>query len=274
MSARRRLDGKVAIVTGGAGGIGAATCTLFCEEGAKVVVADLAGEAAEQLAAELRRAGHEARAYRLDLDDPQSVRAMADFAVAEFGALHILDNNAAAAHLAASVDGPVESLDPDVWDETMRVNLRGPMLAIKAAIPHLRAAGGGAIINILSNSYAGGDMAPTAYASSKGGLAVLTKYVATQHGQEGIRCNAISPGLIPIAAKSTPAREAYRQRMRDHELTPRSGKPEDIAHAAAFLASDDAGFINGQVLHVDGGVSAHLSPFVDGVRLRRGAALI
>jgi NAD(P)-dependent dehydrogenase (short-subunit alcohol dehydrogenase family) len=273
MTRRGRLEGKVAIVTGGAGGIGAATCTLFCAEGAKVVIADLAGEAAESLASELRRAGGEARAFRLDLDDPQSVQDMVAFAVDQFGALHILDNNAAAAHLAANVDGPLETMDPEVWDETMRVNLRGPMLAMKAAIPHLRAAGGGAIVNILSNSYAGGDMGPTAYAASKGGLAVLTKYVATQHGQEGVRCNAISPGLIPIAAKATPAREAYRQRMRDHELTPRSGLPEDVAHAACFLASDEAGFINGQVLHVDGGVSAHLSPFVDGVRLKRSAQL-
>lgn len=273
MTRRGRLEGKVAIVTGGAGGIGAATCALFCQEGAKVVIADLAGEAAESLASDLRNAGGEARAFRLDLGDPQSIQDMVAFAVDQFGALHILDNNAAAAHLAANVDGPLETMDPDVWDETMRVNLRGPMLAIKAAIPHLRAAGGGAIVNILSNSYAGGDMGPTAYASSKGGLAVLTKYVATQHGQEGVRCNAISPGLIPIAAKATPAREAYRQRMRDHELTPRSGRPEDIAHAACFLASDDAGFINGQVLHVDGGVSAHLSPFVDGVRLKRGVQL-
>src|SRR5207245_1122243 len=109
----------------------------------------------------------------------------------------------------------------------------------------------------------------TAYASSKGGLLVLTRYLAAQHGPEGIRCNAVSPGLIHIPEKSTPQREAFRDLMRDHELTPRPGEPIDIAHAVAFLASDEAAFINGQVLHVDGGATAHSPQFADGVRARR-----
>jgi len=136
----------------------------------------------------------------------------------------------------------------------------------------MRRAGGGAIVNVLSNSAFGGDMAPTAYATSKGGLLVLTRYLAAQHGQEGIRCNAVSPGLIHIAEKSTPQREAFRQLMRDHEITARQGEPRDIAHAVAFLASDDAAFINGQVLHVDGGALAHSPYFADTQRARKAAA--
>ena len=267
----RRLEGKVAIVTGGAGGIGAATAAVFCQEGAKVLVADIRGDAAEAQADALRGRGFEARAFALDLADPRSISEMVEAAVAAFGALHVLDNNAAATGLAPNSDGGVETMDPDVWDATLQINLRGPMLAAKAALPHLRRAGGGAIVNILSNAAFGGDLGPTAYASSKGGLWVLTRYLAAQHGPEGIRCNAISPGLIHIEAKSTPQRAAFRDLMRDHELTPRPGLPVDIAHAAAFLASDEAGFINGQVLHVDGGATAHSPQYADARRARRDA---
>ena len=267
---RGRLEGKAAIVTGAAGGIGAATAEVFCREGAKVLIADIRLDAAEARARSLRDAGFQAHAFALDLGDPKSIAQMVEAAVDAVGARPLLDNNTAATALAGS-DGGVEAMDPEVWDDTMRVNLRGPMLAAQAAIPHMRRAGGGAIVNILSNSAFGGEVAPTAYASSKGGLLVLTRYLATQHGPEGIRCNAISPGLIHIAEKSTPQREAFRKLMRDHELTPRSGEPIDIAYAAAFLASDEAAFINGQVLHVDGGATAHLPQFADGRRARRAA---
>jgi NAD(P)-dependent dehydrogenase (short-subunit alcohol dehydrogenase family) len=114
----------------------------------------------------------------------------------------------------------------------------------------------------------GGGAGPTAYGVSKGGLAVLTMYLAAQHGHEGIRCNGVSPGLIHIEEKSTPQRAAFRDLMRDHELSTRPGEPDDIARAAAFLASDEAAFINGQVLHVDGGTTATLSHFADLKRMR------
>ena len=266
-----RLEGKAAIVTGAAGGIGAATAALFCREGARVLAADVRLDAAEAQAKALRDEGYEAVAFRLDLGEPTSIRDMVEAAADVFGRLDILDNNAAATNLAQR-DGGAETMDPDLWDETMQVNLRGPMLAAQAAIPHMRRAGGGAIVNVLSNSAFGGDMAPTAYATSKGGLLVLTRYLAAQHGQEGIRCNAVSPGLIHIAEKSTPQREAFRQLMRDHEITARQGEPRDIAHAVAFLASDDAAFINGQVLHVDGGALAHSPYFADTQRARKAAA--
>ncbi len=266
-----RLEGKAAIITGSGGGIGAATAELFCREGARVLIADIRLDAAEAKASALREQGLEAVAFRLDLGDPVSIRDMVEAAVEAFGGLHILDNNAAATNLAPQGDGGVEAMDPVLWDETMRVNLRGPMLAAQAAIPHMRRAGGGAVVNILSNSAFAGDFAPTAYASSKGALVTLTRYLAAQHGQEGIRCNAVSPGLIHIEEKSTPQREAFRDLMRDHELASRHGAPIDIAHAVAFLASDEAGFINGQVLHVDGGATAHSPQFADGLRARRAA---
>lgn len=266
-----RLEGKAAIVTGAGGGIGAATAALFCQEGARVLIADIRMDAAEAGAGALCDQGFEAVAFHLDLGDEASIRGMVEAAVEAFGRLDILDNNAAATGLAPTGDGGVETMDPALWDETLRINLRGPMLAAQAAIPHMRRAGGGAIVNILSNSAFGGDAAPTAYATSKGALVTLTRYLAAQHGQEGIRCNAVSPGLIHIAEKSTPQREAFRDLMRDHELAARSGTPIDIAHAVAFLASDDAAFINGQVLHVDGGASAHSPQFADGVRARRAA---
>jgi NAD(P)-dependent dehydrogenase (short-subunit alcohol dehydrogenase family) len=261
-----RLEGKVAIVTGAAGGIGAATAAVFCAEGAKVLLADVRADLAEAKAEALRAQGHEAVGCALDLAVPDSIRAMVEAAVDAFGRLDILDNNAAFADPAK--DGGVEAMDPDLWDRTMAVNLRGPMLAAQAAIPHMRRAGGGAIINICSNSMRGGGAGPTAYAVSKGGLEVLTMYIAAQHGHEGIRCNGVSPGLIHIAEKATPQREAFRDLMREHELSTRPGVPDDIARAAAFLASDEAAFINGQVLHVDGGTTSILSHFADLKRMR------
>ena len=261
-----RLEDKAAIVTGAAGGIGSVTAAIFCREGARVLLADVRADLAEARAAELCAEGHEAVGCAVDLADPASVRAMVEAAVDAFGRLDILDNNAAFAK--PGEDAGVEGMDLDLWDLTMAVNVRGPMVAAQAAIPHMRRGGGGAIVNICSNSMRGGGAGPTAYAVSKGGLAVLTLYLAAQHGQEGIRCNGISPGLIHIVEKSTPQREAFRDLMRDHELSTRPGIPEDIARAAVFLASDEAAFINGQILHVDGGATSTLSHFADLARMR------
>jgi NAD(P)-dependent dehydrogenase (short-subunit alcohol dehydrogenase family) len=262
-----RLQGKAAIVTGAGGGIGSATAELFCREGARVLLADIRADIAETKAAALRAEGLDAVACALDLADPASIKAMVEAAVDAFGRLDILDNNAALA-LPGGGDGAVEPMSVEIWDQVMAVNLRGPMLAAQAAIPHMRRGGGGAIVNICSNSMVGGGDGPTAYAVSKGGLATLTLYLAAQHGQEGIRCNGISPGLIHIAEKSTPQREAFRDLMREHELSTRPGEPGDIARAAVFLASDDSAFVNGQILHVDGGATSHLSHFADLARMK------
>jgi NAD(P)-dependent dehydrogenase (short-subunit alcohol dehydrogenase family) len=188
-------------------------------------------------------------------------------AVGIYGGLDILHNNAAATHLAARLDLPVADADPDVWDRTMRINLRGTMAAIQAAIPHLVARGGGCVINTSSGAGLSGDLSHPAYGASKAAIINLTQYVATQHGKQGVRCNAISPGFIVTPASAGSEYGPIQETMLRHHLTPRLGRPEDIASAVVFLASDEAAFITGQTLCVDGGLLAH-QPYVADLRAR------
>ena len=254
-----RLDGKIAIITGAASGIGRVTAERVAAEGARTVVADLNEAGAHEVVAKIAAAGGAATAVPVDLGDTDSVRAMVGAAVAAYGGLDILHNNAAATALAATVDLPVSEADPAVWDETMRVNLRGTMLAIQVAVPHLIARGGGSVINTASGAGLAGDLRPPAYGASKAALISLTRYVAAEFGRQGVRCNAISPGFIVIPEK--PGREAVHATMLRHQLTPRLGRPEDIAALVVFLASDESAFITGQNICVDGGALAH-QPFL------------
>ncbi len=254
-----RLDGKIAIVTGAASGIGKATAQRVAAEGARIVVADLNADGAKQVAETISAAGGEATAVQADLADNDSVRAMVESAVTAYGGLDILHNNAAATHLAATRDLPVSAADPAVWDEMMRVNLRGALVAIQAAVPHMIARGGGSVINTASGSGLTGDLRNPAYGASKAALISLTRYAATEFGKQGIRCNAISPGYIVIGGK--PGRDALNATMLRHALTPRLGRPEDVAALVVFLASDESAFITGQNICVDGGSLAH-QPFV------------
>ena len=253
-----RLRDKVAIVTGAASGIGAATAARLAAEGAATVVADINLAGAQQLVERITADGHAAAAAQVDLGEERSIEALIDFAVERFGGLDILDNNAANTVLSSTRDVGVEHTDTEVWDAIMRINLRGTMLACKAAIPKMRARGGGSIINMSSGSGLTGALAPTAYGVSKAGIVSLTQYVATQHGKEGIRCNAIAPGLIVTpSTASTYAAGPFGEMMLRHHLTPRLGKPEDIASMVVFLASDESQFVTGQVISVDGGLLAH-----------------
>jgi NAD(P)-dependent dehydrogenase (short-subunit alcohol dehydrogenase family) len=260
-----RLNEKVAVVTGAASGIGAVTAERLAAEGAHTVVADLDLDGAKAVAELIRTAGGSAVAVAVDLGDIESVRAMVESAVGTFGGVDILHNNAAATQLAAKRDLPVAEADPAVWDETLRINLRGTMLAIQAAVPHLVARGGGSIINTSSGAGLAGDLSHPAYGASKAALINLTQYVATQHGKQGVRCNAIAPGFIVTAASAGSAHGAIQETMLRHHLTPRLGRPEDIASAVVFLASDEAAFITGQTLCVDGGLLAH-QPYVADMR--------
>ena len=174
---------------------------------------------------------------------------------AGYGGLDILHNNAAATRLAATEDRPVSAADPAVWDMTMRVNLRGALVAIQAAVPHMIARGGGSVINTASGSALAGDLHNPAYGASKAALITLTTYVAAEFGKQGIRCNAISPGFILIPEK--PGRDAVAATMLRHTLMPRVGVPDDIAALVVFLASDESAFITGQNISVDGGMRAH-----------------
>lgn len=259
MTGGGRLDGKIAIITGAASGIGKATARRVAAEGARTVVADLNGAGAKEVADAITAAGGEAIPVEVDLGDNDSVRTMVEAAVAAYGGLDILHNNAAATRLAATEDRPVSAADPAVWDMTMRVNLRGTLVAIQAAVPHMIARGGGSVINTASGSALAGDLGHPAYGASKSALITLTMYVATEFGKQGVRCNAISPGFILIPEK--PGRDAVTATMLRHTLTPRVGVPDDIAALVVFLASDESAFITGQNISVDGGLRAH-QPYV------------
>jgi NAD(P)-dependent dehydrogenase (short-subunit alcohol dehydrogenase family) len=267
-----RLKDKVAIVTGAASGIGAAAAAALAAEGACVVFADINLDGASERAVRTAAEGARTAAVVVDLGDPASIEAMIQFTVERFGGLDILDNNAADTRLSATRDVGVEHTEIEVWDSLMRTNLRGTMLACKYAIPRMRARGGGSIINMSSGSGLTGALAPTAYGVSKAGIITLTQYVATQHGKEGIRCNALAPGLIvtPATAQSY-ASGPFGEMMLRHHLTPRLGKPSDIAAAVVFLASDEAAFITGQTLCVDGGLLAHAPYHADMAAAKGGA---
>jgi NAD(P)-dependent dehydrogenase (short-subunit alcohol dehydrogenase family) len=263
----RRLEGKLALVTGGGGGIGAACALALAREGAAVAVADIQLGAAQRTAARIAEGGGRAIALHVDLGDEASVTAMVDAAAQELGGLDVLHNNAADTRLSGTRDMAVEQVDTDVWDDILRINLRGTMVASRAAIPHLRRRGGGVILNTSSNAALAGALSHSAYSASKAAINSLTQSIATQHGKEGIRCNAISPGLIVTdATRDSYAASGVADIMLRHQLSPRLGRPEDIAEAVVFLASDAAYFLTGQVICIDGGSLAHqpyVADFVD-----------
>jgi NAD(P)-dependent dehydrogenase (short-subunit alcohol dehydrogenase family) len=255
------LEGKVAVVTGSASGIGRATAKLMAREGAKVVVADINDGGAEQVAVDIRAGGGDAIAVATDVSREADVRAMVAAAVDTFGALHVLHNNAAitsADHLA--LDGTVVDMELDVWDRTFSVALRGAMLGCKHAVPRMIEAGGGSIVNTSSNSGLSGDLTLTAYSAAKAGINSLTLSVATAFGKQGVRCNAIAPGYIQTEASVAVPQELLGVFV-SNNLLPRVGEPDDIANAVAFLASDRASFVTGQIIKVDGGQLSHLPHF-------------
>ena len=238
------LSGRVAIVTGGAGGIGAATVRLLVARGARVAVADLAIDRAVALADSL---GGDVLALHLDLADATSVEAMVAATVARFGRVDILHNNAALIDpRVAEQDVDVETMDLDIWDRTFAVNVRGAMIACRAVLPHMVAQGGGAIVNTVSNLALQGHVIQTAYSASKAALIQLTRSIAASHGRRGVRCNAVAPGmtLTPALKEAFPAH--IRKMVEDETLRDRLGEPEDIAETVAFLASDSARNITGQ----------------------------
>jgi NAD(P)-dependent dehydrogenase (short-subunit alcohol dehydrogenase family) len=253
-----RLAGRVAIITGAASGIGATTAETFAREGCSVIVADINGDGADAQAEKIRAEGGEACAVQFSLDEPESIRALIARTVSIYGGLDVLHNNASATHLSVSRDSDLEHLDLDVWDALIRANLRGTMLATKYAVPEMRRRGKGSIINTSSGASMAGGSSFTSYGVSKAGINALTMYVAVQHGKESIRCNAIAPGLIvtPNTESTYAAAGGPGDLMLRHHLTPRLGRPEDVANLALFLASDEAEFITGQVICVDGGIGA------------------
>lgn len=250
-----RLDGKVAVITGGAGGIGEATARLMTERGARVVIADIAAERAQQVADRLP----DAIALPLNLAEEASIEAMVAQVIAQCGRLDILHNNAALlGPEVAQADGDIEHMATDLWDRTYAINVRGTMIACRAALPHLRASGGN-IVNTVSNLALQGHMIQAAYSSSKAAIIQLTRAIAASHGVHGVRCNAVAPGMTMTPALRAAFPPQLRKLVEDETLRDRLGEPEDIAEAVAFLASDAARNITGQVLVADGGAASHVS---------------
>lgn len=264
----KRLEGKVAIVSGAreVGAIGGATALRLAAEGAKVVVADTDLAGAESVVQAIAEQGGEAMALRLDLGDINSINGFFAAVVARFGSVDILHNNAAITNMEQMVgDMAIEHMDPDVWDRAFHINTRGTMLMIKTVLPIMFKGGGGSIINTSSGASLRGDFYAPAYAASKAAINCLGLYVATQYGSRNIRCNTVSPGLIltPNAKENNSAEQL--QLIGSHALVPELGEPRDIAAAVAYLASDDARNVTGQVLVVDGGYISHM-PHVAGNR--------
>ena len=250
------IDGRVAIVTGAASGIGRASAQTLAGHGASVVVADINVAGARDTVALIEDAGGTAVAVEADISSEASIAAMVDAAVSTFGALHLLHNNAADVTIIQR-DSDIVNMDVEVWDRTMAVNLRGPMLGCKYAIPHMIEAGGGAIVTTSSTSGQFGDLSRAAYGVSKSGIDSLTRYVATLYGKQGIRANAVAPGVVKtpsLAANVTADELALFER---NHVTPGMGEPHHIAQVVAFLLSDGAAYITGQVVNVDGGLTMH-----------------
>ena len=251
------LETKVAIVTGGAMGIGGATARRLAGEGASVLIADYIEDAAQTNAERIRAAGGEAEALSVDLSKAEDIEKMVRYAIDRFGALHILVNNAWG---RKEPDGSAEDLTESGWDYSMDVMVKAIFRAVKHAIPHIRASGGGSIVNVASVH--GMLMAPgkLSYETAKSAVIGMTKQMACDFGPDGIRVNAICPGHIVTER----GQDRWEKNPSQHELfvaqypVRRTGVPDDIANAIRFLVSEEASFITGHVLVVDGGLTIQL----------------
>lgn len=260
----RRLEGRVGIVTGSGKDIGEATARRLAGEGATVVLADIAIGNAEAVAASIRAGGGQAWAMRLDLAEEDSIRAVFRAVASRHGRLDFLHNNAADTRTEQmGADMALLDMDAAVWDRAFHVNTRGTMLMTKHALPAMIAQGRGAIVNTSSGAALRGDLYGPAYAASKAAINSLTQYTATQYGKQGIRCNAVSPGMIVTEGAKAVVPQAQLDRIQTHKLTPHLGEPNDIAAAVAWLVSDDARFVTAQVIVVDGGIIAHMPYFAE-----------
>jgi NAD(P)-dependent dehydrogenase (short-subunit alcohol dehydrogenase family) len=256
------LDDKRALITGAGSGIGRATALKLASRGAAVAVTDVRLDAADTVAAEIRAAGGEAFALSCDITDEASIQRAFEAAEERLGRLDIVHNNAAfrdADVIAKDID--VLAFPTWMWDQTMEGTLRGTMLGCRYAVKAMLRAGGGSIINTSSTFGLAAHNKSVMYGVAKAGINRLTDYVAAAFGRDGIRCNAVAPGLIMTPAAHQFVAEPLRGVHRDATALGVLGEPEDVAGIVAFLASDDARYVTGQVIRADGGMLAQLPTF-------------
>lgn len=251
-----RFDGRIAIVTGGASGIGAATMRRLAAEGATVVCADIDDAKGTHLVAELSAAGATAAFQHCDVGELAQLEHVVAFARQEFGGLDVIHNNA-----IWSSGGWVHEIDPDGWDRSLRIMLTAVFYGCRAAIPAFLERGRGAIVNTASVEAFGGEMQAAPYTTAKAGVVNLTRQVAIEYGRVGIRCNAIAPGVVdtPLLQAMLHGSARSRDEIAALHALGRIIDPAEIAAVVAFLASDDASAITGTTITVDAGLTAHVN---------------
>lgn len=250
-----RFENKIIIITGAAGGIGASTTRRIVSEGGKVVIADYSREKADQFAAELSNSGADVRPVYFSATELKSCKELITFTMKEYGQIDVLVNNVGGTNPRR--DPNIETLDMDYFDEAFHLNLSCTMYLSQLVIPIMSAQGSGNIVNVASISGITADSNGTLYGASKAGVINLTKYIATQTGKKNIRCNAVAPGLILTPAALNNLNEEVRKIFLGQCATPYLGEPQDVAATIAFLASEDARYITGQTIVVDGGLTIH-----------------
>ncbi|CAM3901993.1 SDR family NAD(P)-dependent oxidoreductase [Lederbergia lenta] len=250
-----RLEGKIALITGAGSGIGRATALRFANEGAHVIVNDISQENGEKTVGDIKGNGGSASFFHADVTQPESVKALTEYAIQEYKQIDILFNNVGISNV-----GRIDEVEPDVWDKVMSVNVKGVYLPSKYIIPHMMERKSGCVINMSSCAAEMGLMKRALYSATKGAILSLTKAMQVDYAPYNIRVNALLPGTILTPFVENYLKTAYSdpeeaiENIKTRQLSGELGRPEDVADAALFLASDDSKFMMGSPLYIDGGV--------------------